>query len=119
MCSSDLAVAISTPITPPPITAMDSGTCLNEGCIPTKALLHSAEIFEEAKNGASAGVIASPQLDFSKVMENKEAVVSRLVGGVNSLLKANGVKVIEVWEAFLLQLLLFRKYCMQSPSQRR
>ncbi len=77
------------------------GTCLNEGCIPTKALLHSAEIFEEAKNGASAGVIASPKLDFSKVMENKEAVVSRLVGGVNSLLKANGVKVIEGEASFV------------------
>ena len=57
------------------------GTCLNEGCIPTKALLHSAEIYEEAKNGESAGVIAEPKLDFAKVMENKGAVVDRLVGG--------------------------------------
>lgn len=71
------------------------GTCLNEGCIPTKALLHSAEIYEEAKNGESAGVIAEPKLDFAKVMENKGAVVDRLVGGVKTLLKANGVKVIE------------------------
>lgn len=70
------------------------GTCLNEGCIPTKALLHSAEVFEEAKNGENIGVISKPKLDFSKVMDNKKAVVSRLVGGVNALLKANGVKVI-------------------------
>lgn len=70
------------------------GTCLNEGCIPTKALLHSAEVYEEAKKGEKIGVIAKPQLDFSKVMDNKEAVVSRLVGGINALLKANGVKVI-------------------------
>ncbi len=77
------------------------GTCLNEGCIPTKALLHSAEIYEEAKNGESAGVIAEPKLDFTKVMENKGAVVDRLVGGVKTLLKANGVKVIEGEASFI------------------
>ncbi|MEA4971907.1 MAG: dihydrolipoyl dehydrogenase [Candidatus Metalachnospira sp.] len=71
------------------------GTCLNEGCIPTKALLHSAEVFEEAKNGEKLGVIAKPELDFDKVMDNKKAVVSRLVGGINTLLQANGVKVID------------------------
>lgn len=71
------------------------GTCLNEGCIPTKALLHSAEVFEEAKNGEKVGVIAKPELDFDKVMDNKRAVVSRLVGGIHTLLKANGVKVID------------------------
>lgn len=71
------------------------GTCLNEGCIPTKALLHSAEVFEEAKNGERIGVISNPELDFSKVMENKNEVVTRLVGGVHSLLKANGVHVID------------------------
>lgn len=77
------------------------GTCLNEGCIPTKALLHSAEIYEEAKNGESAGVIAEPKLDFAKVMENKGAVVDRLVGGVKTLLKANGVKVIDGEASFI------------------
>ena len=77
------------------------GTCLNEGCIPTKALLHSAEIYEEAKNGESAGVIAEPKLDFTKVMENKGAVVDRLVGGVKTLLRANGVKVIEGEASFV------------------
>lgn len=71
------------------------GTCLNEGCIPTKALLHSAEVFTEAKNGADIGVIADPVLDFGKVMENKRAVVNRLVGGIHSLLGANGVKIID------------------------
>ncbi|MCD8036450.1 MAG: dihydrolipoyl dehydrogenase [Clostridiales bacterium] len=70
------------------------GTCLNEGCIPTKALLHSAEVFSESKNGAEIGVIAKPSLDFAKVMENKNKVVGRLVGGVQALLKSNGVKVI-------------------------
>ena len=68
---------------------------------PTKAPLHSAELFEDAKNGASAGVIASPELDFTKVMENKQAVVNRLVGGVKTLLKANGVKVIDGEASFV------------------
>ena len=67
------------------------GTCLNEGCIPTKALLHSAEVLEEAKNGAGIGVIAEPKLDFVKVMENKNA----LVNGVKGLLSNNDIKVID------------------------
>ena len=71
------------------------GTCLNEGCIPTKALLHSAEVYENAKNGADIGVIAQPVLDFTKVMERKNAVVKRLVDGIHALLKANGVNIIE------------------------
>jgi len=77
------------------------GTCLNEGCIPTKALLHSAEVFEEAKNGEKIGVIAKPELDFGKVMNNKKAVVSRLVGGIHTLLKANGVSVIDGEGSFI------------------
>ena len=71
------------------------GTCLNEGCIPTKALLHSAEVYGEAKNGAKIGVIAEPKLDFGKVMDNKKDVVDRLVGGIHTLLKANGVTIID------------------------
>lgn len=71
------------------------GTCLNEGCIPTKALLHSAEVLEEAKKGAGIGVIAEPKLDFVKVMENKNAVVNRLVNGVKGLLSNNDIKVID------------------------
>ncbi|MCI1930512.1 MAG: dihydrolipoyl dehydrogenase [Clostridia bacterium] len=70
------------------------GTCLNEGCIPTKALLHSAEIFNTAKNSESIGVISNPKIDFTKVIENKNNVVKRLVNGINILLKSNGVKVI-------------------------
>lgn len=77
------------------------GTCLNEGCIPTKALLHSAEVYEDAKNGSELGVLADPVLDFSKVMEHKKNVVNRLVSGIYTLLKANGVKVIEGEASFV------------------
>ena len=48
---------------------------------PQRRSFTARSFFEDAKNGASAGVIASPELDFTKVMENKQAVVNRLVGG--------------------------------------
>lgn len=70
------------------------GTCLNIGCIPTKSLLHTAKIYDEAKNGAICGVIASVKLDFTKAQERKEAITERLVRGVKGLLAANKVKVI-------------------------
>ncbi|SNT09678.1 dihydrolipoamide dehydrogenase [Anaerovirgula multivorans] len=70
------------------------GTCLNVGCIPTKALLHTAEIYEEAKNGAEYGVITNVKLDFGKAQERKKAITNQLVGGVQGLLAANKVKVI-------------------------
>ena len=64
------------------------GTCLNEGCIPTKALLRSAEVFETVKEAASYGVEAGEcALDFAKAMQRKDAVVDQLRSGVEFLLK--------------------------------
>lgn len=71
------------------------GTCLNVGCIPTKALLHSAELYVSALHGEKAGIIANPILDFAKVQANKAAITKKLVNGVSSLLKANGVKLVK------------------------
>lgn len=71
------------------------GTCLNVGCIPTKALLHSAELYEDSKDGFKYGVTASDvKVDFVKVQERKKAVVRQLVNGVRGLLAANKVKVV-------------------------
>lgn len=70
------------------------GTCLNVGCIPTKALLHTAEIYEEAMHGAEYGVITDVKLDFVKAQEKKKAITNQLVGGVKGLLAVNKVKVI-------------------------
>ncbi|MDF2655242.1 MAG: pdhD 2 [Bacillota bacterium] len=70
------------------------GTCLNVGCIPTKALLHSAGLLDEIRRGTEAGIIAEPKLDFSKTQEHKSKVVNRLVSGVGGLMKANKIKVI-------------------------
>lgn len=76
------------------------GTCLNVGCIPTKALLHTAELYAEALNGAECGVIASVKLDFSKAQERKKAIVNQLVSGVNALLAINKVKVVSGLASF-------------------
>ena len=70
------------------------GTCLNVGCIPTKALLHTAELYHAVKHGERIGLVGdSVQLDWRALMNRKNSVVRRLVGGVAGLLKANGVTV--------------------------
>ncbi|MGM9992811.1 MAG: dihydrolipoyl dehydrogenase [Candidatus Bruticola sp.] len=71
------------------------GTCLNRGCIPTKALVETACRFQEAKNGADFGLlIEPPQLNLEAVQARKNSVVRRLAMGVDSLMKRRGVKVI-------------------------
>jgi len=71
------------------------GTCLNRGCIPTKALLHTAELYHDAQNGESCGVVAREvTLDFAKAQARKDALVDQLVGGVNGLMKANKINVV-------------------------
>ncbi len=69
------------------------GTCLNIGCIPSKYLLESSELYYRAKNELiDRGIIAkSVQLDLKKMMERKQGVVLRLVKGVKLLLKENGI----------------------------
>ncbi|MDR1740787.1 MAG: dihydrolipoyl dehydrogenase [Synergistaceae bacterium] len=69
------------------------GTCLNVGCIPTKVLLHSAELYSAVKNeGPSIGILAEGvRFDWAAIQKRKASVVSQLVGGVGVLLKSNGV----------------------------
>ena len=77
------------------------GTCLNIGCIPTKSLLHTAELYEEAVHGSDYGVIANVKLDFAKAQERKRAVTNQLVSGVEGLLAINKVKVISGLASFV------------------
>ena len=71
------------------------GVCLNEGCIPSKALLNSAKIYEHAKEGAKYGVSASDvKLDQKAVVARRGKVVKTLVSGVGAKMKAAGVTVI-------------------------
>ena len=73
------------------------GTCLNRGCIPTKALLHPSEIYETmAKEAAGIGVHADNlSVDYSEVYKFKEQVVKRMSGGVEKLLKGRKVTIIK------------------------
>jgi dihydrolipoamide dehydrogenase len=72
------------------------GTCLNVGCIPSKALIHAAEVFASAtlrSNGDTLGISAGkPQIDLVQTMEWKDGIVTRLTSGVSGLLKKAGVK---------------------------
>jgi len=70
------------------------GVCLNRGCIPTKTLAHTAEVYAEAVHGEAIGVIAKEvTVDFTKMQAAKDAVVGKLSGGVGFLLKRAGVDV--------------------------
>lgn len=69
------------------------GTCLNIGCIPSKALLHASERFEEAtKEFAKLGIKASVELDLPAMMKQKDKVVTELTKGVEFLFKKNKVE---------------------------
>ena len=69
------------------------GTCLNWGCIPTKALIAAAETFEKIKHAEKFGInVKDASVDYSVMIGNKDKAVGTLRSGINSLLTANGVK---------------------------
>ncbi len=79
------------------------GTCLNVGCIPTKSLLHTAELYHEVKTrGEKLGIVANDiSVDYAKVHENKSEVVARLCNGVAALMKMNKITVIKGMASFV------------------
>lgn len=81
--------------------AQVGGTCLNIGCIPSKALIHAAEEFHKATTYAGEselGIrVADPRIDITRTVSWKDGIVKRLTGGVGALLKKNGVKVVNGW----------------------
>ena len=74
------------------------GTCLNIGCIPSKALIHVAERFEQARAFAGDSPLgiraAAPTLDLAQTVRWKDGIVRRLTGGVGALLRKAGVRVV-------------------------
>ncbi|MBE8190576.1 MAG: FAD-dependent oxidoreductase, partial [Candidatus Thioglobus sp.] len=71
------------------------GVCLNVGCIPSKALLHTAQIINEAAEAENFGVtFTPPKIDISAIRSNKNSIVGKLTGGIKALAKARKVKVI-------------------------
>ena len=71
------------------------GICLNWGCIPTKALLRSAEVYRNMKHAKNYGLSCdNPSFDFEAVIQRSRGVSKQLAGGVGMLLKKNKVTVI-------------------------
>ena len=78
------------------------GVCLNVGCIPSKALLHTAAVMDEVREMAAHGISYSPpQIDLDKLRSHKERVVGRLTGGLAGMAKARKVTVLEGIGSFL------------------
>ncbi len=71
------------------------GTCLNRGCIPTKALLHGAEVYADARAGGDFGLILDGlTLRYDRLAAYKDQKVKKLVAGIEALEKAHGVEVV-------------------------
>ncbi len=71
------------------------GTCLHVGCVPTKALLHTAEVWDYFRNPAAQGIACeNPRLDYPKVLERKSKIVTTHAKGIEFLMKKNRVEVI-------------------------
>ncbi len=72
------------------------GTCLHKGCIPSKALLRSAEVYAQTKNSLEFGVTAdNVGIDFSKVQARKQSIINQLHKGVQGLMKKGKISVYE------------------------
>ena len=75
--------------------ATHGGTCLNVGCIPSKALLHASELYAESQHSfAKMGIIAETKIDFPKMMGFKQEAIDGNTKGIDFLLKKNEVDVI-------------------------
>ena len=78
------------------------GTCLNRGCIPTKALLANAEVLYNIHNAQKFGItLGSIEVDFLKMQSNKDATVSKLKNSLQGLIMANGITLINGWGSFI------------------
>lgn len=70
------------------------GTCLNVGCIPSKALLHSTEVIHAAKHGETHGLkVKGIEVDLARLLKRKEGVVDQLRGGIKTLLKKRDITI--------------------------
>ncbi|MBK6637493.1 MAG: dihydrolipoyl dehydrogenase [Rhodocyclaceae bacterium] len=78
------------------------GVCLNVGCIPSKALLHVAEVMDEAMHASDLGIsFAAPHIDIAKLRAHKEKVVGKLTGGLVGMAKARKVETVRGYGHFL------------------
>ena len=70
------------------------GTCLNRGCIPTKALIEASRLYRDAKEGEVLGITGDIGFDYEKVNARRDEIVEKLRSGVEKMLKADKVEVI-------------------------
>ncbi|WP_190600314.1 dihydrolipoyl dehydrogenase [Candidatus Vesicomyidisocius sp. SY067_SCS001] len=78
------------------------GVCLNVGCIPSKALLHTAQIINEAKNSSHIGVTFNePLISVNGIRTNKDNIVTKLTNGIKTLAKARKVNVVTGYGRFI------------------
>ena len=79
------------------------GTCLNVGCVPSKAMIASVEMLHKTKKAASFGMkaIESPEMDFEAMMKRKDKIVSTERGGIGMLFKKKGVTYVEGFAKFV------------------
>ena len=82
------------------------GTCLNVGCVPSKALLHTSHLFSEASHGfAAQGILVSePKIDVPTMIGRKNTIVNQLTGGIKGLFKKNKVTQLNGHGAFVAQI---------------
>ncbi|MBW3594816.1 MAG: dihydrolipoyl dehydrogenase [Actinobacteria bacterium] len=72
------------------------GTCLHRGCIPTKALLHAADLVDEIRHSSDFGImVQEPQVDWAKVQTFKESVVGRMYKGLSGLVARRKIELVE------------------------
>jgi len=71
------------------------GTCLNYGCIPSKAMITASDLAHEAGHAEEMGIYADPEVELGEMVGWKDGVVDQLTGGVEKLCKANGVELME------------------------
>jgi len=86
--------------------AQPGGTCLNVGCIPSKALIHAADEYCKlrgyaAETSALGITAANPHIDLNQTVAWKDGIVKKLTGGVGALLKKNGVRLVNGWATIL------------------
>ena len=77
------------------------GVCINWGCIPSKALIAAANLVEDVRAAAERGITSDPKVDVGKLREFKDAVVKKMVGGIQLLEKGNKVEVIKGTATFV------------------
>ncbi|MDY6769353.1 MAG: dihydrolipoyl dehydrogenase [Candidatus Nanohaloarchaea archaeon] len=70
------------------------GVCLNEGCIPSKAVIHASKLFHDAGNAGTMGIEADPSVDMDALQEWRAGIVEQLTGGVEQLEERFGVDVV-------------------------